>query len=221
MYPKKFKRKYKVLLKKSVKVYRRSFFARKIVKSTLFPIFILLFGLFLFTLPLFVKLAGSIESAFYIRNKTVTQEFDHGPIHSGFKKLTVNEVVGDYPVRLVIPQLKIDLIVKPSRVVNGYWEIHDDSANFGVGSSVPEEIGNTVIFAHAKYNQFGSLRKIKKDYEVSVQTKNGIWHSYKVVEKKEVKPHEVKVVGETEDKTLTLYTCSGFADSKRLIVVAK
>lgn len=134
---------------------------------------------------------------------------------------TISEVIGDYPVRIIIPQLKIDLAIEPSKVVDGFWEIHNDVANFGVGSSLPDENGNTVIFAHAKKKQFGPLRAIKKDYEISVQTKNGLWYTYKVVEKKEVRPYNVEVIAPTQDKTLTLFTCSGFADSKRLIVVAK
>ena len=47
------------------------------------------------------------------------------------------------------------------------------------------------------------------------------WYSYEVVDIKEVYPNQTEVIEETDDETLTLYTCSGFADSKRLIVVAK
>lgn len=38
---------------------------------------------------------------------------------------------------------------------------------------------------------------------------------------KEVLPESVEVVAPTTDETLTLYTCTGFADQKRLIVTAK
>ena len=34
-------------------------------------------------------------------------------------------------------------------------------------------------------------------------------------------PNEVEVIAPTEDETLTLYTCSGFNDEKRLVVVGK
>lgn len=221
MFPKKSKRKFKQLLKKSVKRYRRSFFARKITTSTYFSLSLLFIGLSLLFLPYAIKLKSSAENALYLRNSVITNGFDNGPIYSSFDGITIHTIVGDYPVRIIIPALKVDLEVKPSRLINGYWEIHTDSANFGIGSALPDENGNTVIFAHAKNNQFGPLKKAKKDYEVSIQTKNGQWHTYKIVEKKEVKPHEVEVVGPTDVKTLTLYTCSGFADSKRLVVVAK
>lgn len=172
----------------------------------------LVLGLIIFFLPLLSKFAVSFETTLYARNNIITSQFTNHELA---------EVIGDYPVRIIIPQLKIDLEVKPSKVVDGIWEIHPNVANFGVGSSLPSENGNTVIFAHAKKKQFGPLRAVKKDYEVSIQTKNGLWYTYKVVEKKEVKPYDTEVIRPTSDKTLTLFTCSGFADSKRLIVIAK
>lgn len=135
--------------------------------------------------------------------------------------MNTSEVLGDYPIKLVIPSVKIDLIVKPSKVINGVWEIHEDSAGYGLGSALPGRKGNSVIFAHARKNFFLPLVKINKNDLISVQTKDGRWYSYVVVEKKEVNSTQVEVIAPTNDKTLTLFTCSGFIDSKRLIVVAK
>lgn len=131
-----------------------------------------------------------------------------------------NIAVDKLPTRILIPSLNIDLEVTPSKVVKGYWEISEKTASFGLGSTIPGEVGNTVIFAHARDGLFLPLRKIKKDVHVYLLTKYG-WYSYQVKDTKLVKPTEIEVIAPTSDEILTLYTCSGFADTKRLIVKAK
>ena len=110
--------------------------------------------------------------------------------------------------------------MKPAKVVKGKWEVFEDSAAFGLGSTEPGKAGNTVIFAHARKGLFLPLRDIKNSDKVYVMTKDK-WFAYEVKEIREVYPKQIEVIAPTTDETLTLYTCSGFADSKRLIVIAK
>lgn len=124
------------------------------------------------------------------------------------------------PLRILIPALAIDLPVKEARIINGYWEVFPDTAGFGSGSAYPDEAGNQVIFAHAREGLFLPLRKAKVEQMIYVIT-NEKWYSYKIEEVKEVLPSQTEVIGPTPDTILTLYTCSGYADSKRLIVKAK
>ncbi len=124
------------------------------------------------------------------------------------------------PVKISIPSLSIDIPVKEAKVVNGYWELFEDAAGWGVGSAYPGEVGNQVIFAHAREGLFLPLKKAKPDQKIIVFTKDK-WFEYKISEIKEVLPSQTEVIAPTTDETLTLYTCSGFSDSKRLIVVAK
>jgi sortase A len=123
-------------------------------------------------------------------------------------------------MRIVIPRLSIDLPIVEAPVMNGFWELSDTSASHGVGSANPGEIGNTVVFAHARTNLFGPLRDIKKDDLIYILTKDR-WFRYRVTETKFVTPQETSIISPTSEETLTLYTCSGFLDSKRLIVTAK
>jgi sortase A len=136
------------------------------------------------------------------------------------ESLTNHEGEGLAPVRILIPQRNIDLDVAPAKVVKGKWEVFDDKAGFGIGSAMPGTPGNTVIFAHAKKDQFLGLKDVKMADEILIFTKDG-WYSYKISEIKEVGPRDISVISQTSDSTLTLFTCSGFADTKRLIVVAK
>lgn len=146
--------------------------------------------------------------------------FDHGPIQANPKLYEGKFVTDLVPVRVIIPSLAIDVVVKPAKVINGKWEIFEDSASYGVGSANPGENGNIVVFAHARWGLFLPLRKITKGTKIYILTKKG-WYNYEVSETKEVKPIDVSVIQPTIDETITLYTCSGFADTKRLIVTGK
>jgi sortase A len=134
-----------------------------------------------------------------------------------FSKRNKEELI---PQRVLIPNLSLDVEVKPAKVVSGFWEVFEDKASFGLGSADPGETGNTVIFAHARKGLFLPLEKISKETKIYVLTSKG-WFSYKVSEIKKVSPNDISIIEPTQDETLTLYTCSGFADSQRLIVVAK
>lgn len=123
------------------------------------------------------------------------------------------------PVRIIIPGMGIDLQVKEAKIVKGYWEVFSDSAGFGEGSAYPDETGNTVIFAHARQGLFLPLREVKTGQEVIVLSKDK-WFNYRIADIREVFPSQTDSIEPTKDSVLTLYTCSGFADNKRLIVRA-
>jgi LPXTG-site transpeptidase (sortase) family protein len=124
------------------------------------------------------------------------------------------------PTRIIIPDLSIDIPTQRSEIVKGYWEVFEDKAGWGEGSGYPGETGNQVIFAHAREGLFIKLPDIKPGAKIYVTTENG-WYSYEVKEIKEVIPSDISVLAPTDDETLTLYTCSGYKDQKRLVVVAK
>lgn len=124
------------------------------------------------------------------------------------------------PVRVVIPDLDIDLEVQESKIVNGYWEVPEDKAAWGEGSGLPGMDGNQVIFAHSREELFSNLEDVEMNMRIYVLT-NDDWFVYEVTEIKEVYPNQTEVIAPSEDERLTLYTCSGYKDSKRLIVVSE
>ena len=124
------------------------------------------------------------------------------------------------PVKIIIPTLSINLDVKKANVVNGFWEVFSDLAAWGTGSGLPGKPGNQVIFAHAREGLFLPLKNVRVGMSIYILTDDN-WYGYNVKEIKEVYPNQTEVISPTNDETLTLYTCSGFQDSKRLIVIAK
>lgn len=124
------------------------------------------------------------------------------------------------PVRIIIPKIPVDLEVTPARIIGSKWETTNSGASYMMGSSVPSEKGNTVIYGHAKNEIFGGLKKVKTGDAIYVLTAEK-WYRYKVAEVRSVKPTDTEVIAPTTEKTLTLFTCTAFLDSKRLVVIAK
>jgi len=124
------------------------------------------------------------------------------------------------PTRIIIPSVSIDTSVKKALIIRGYWQVFPDSAAWGEQSGVPGQIGNQVIFAHKRSGLFLSLKDIAIGAKIYVLTDDKSY-SYEVKEIKDVKPNQIEVVAPTTDETLTLYTCSGENDKKRLIVIAR
>lgn len=154
-----------------------------------------------------------------VETRVASSSADLGPIQIDPSLLNLKEP-SQLPDRVVVPALNIDLSIIEAKVVNGYWELSETTASHGVGSANPGEKGNIVIFAHAREGLFLPLRNIKVGNTIYILTKDR-WYKYSVSETKEVAPNEIQVIAPTPDETLTLYTCSGFLDSKRLIVTAK
>ncbi len=134
--------------------------------------------------------------------------------------LTKKQKKGEVPQRIVIPSVGINLSIVPAKVVDGYWELSTTTASYGLGSGLPGEKGNTVIFAHAREGLFLPLQNVTIADKVIVTTKHHTF-TYKVTKITQVYPSDVSVISPTKDETITLFTCTGFMDAKRLIVIAK
>jgi LPXTG-site transpeptidase (sortase) family protein len=170
-----------------------------------FALLLIGIGLFLFVND--PKRVGEISSSFSTEPVKVAR----------FELVEVPEE--EKPKRILIPRLEIDLEVKESEIIGGYWEVFDTVAGWGKGSSPPGYIGNQVIFAHAREGLFEGLGEIELKETIYVLNESR-WYLYEVNEVKEVHPGQSEVIEQTEDERLTLYTCSGFRDQKRLVIVA-
>ncbi|MFS8160357.1 MAG: sortase, partial [Candidatus Roizmanbacteria bacterium] len=67
---------------------------------------------------------------------------------------------------------------------------------------------------------FGKLQNVEIGDVIIIKTHEGKTYSYKVGKKFAVTPDHIEVVKDTPEEVLTLFTCTGFADSKRLIIQA-
>ena len=151
--------------------------------------------------------------------QSLNSSFENEPVTlRGFNNQSLAEE--NIPRRVIIPRLSLDLGIKKATVINGYWEVFEGVAGWGEGSGVPGTVGNQVVFAHAREGMFLPLRDVKDGEIIYILTGDG-WYAYRVTEIKEVYPNQIEVIEQTSDETLTLYTCSGFRDSMRLVVTSK
>ena len=124
------------------------------------------------------------------------------------------------PVRVSIGRLKLDLPIMPAGIVDGKWEENDSGVSYWSQSPVPGEVGNSVLYAHNWPNLFGSLKKLKVGDEIKVTLSNGEEKIFIVKETYSVTSDQSHILNQTVDTRLTLYTCDGFLDLERFVVIA-
>ncbi len=112
------------------------------------------------------------------------------------------------------------LPVDEGRKINGVWTIADDAANHVAQSALPGDAGNIIIYGHNTRKIFGRLIEKKPGDYVSVTTADGKLHQYRIFQTFTVSPSRTDLLSPTTGETLTLYTCTGFLDSKRFVVRA-
>ena len=131
---------------------------------------------------------------------------------------------------LVIPKIGVDSPVA--------WDVSDentlDALEKGVahyqGTALPGEIGNVFITGHSSYylwaggsykQIFALLDKLEAGDRIYVNYQNQVF-AYEVTGKKVVKPEDLSVLDQGDQKTLTLMTCVPVGTNlNRLIVSAK
>lgn len=129
--------------------------------------------------------------------------------------------MGELPIQITIPSLKVDIPVEPAEIKSGVWEISYKNATFLNSSSRPGGGGNVVIYGHNKKAIFGSLPFISIGEKIFIKTNDNTIYTYKVISKETVMPDRVDLIYPTDEEILTLFTCTGPFDSQRVVVKAK
>lgn len=125
-----------------------------------------------------------------------------------------------YPVRITIRDVDIDLAIFPAEIRNNEWDTTTYGASYLKISALPGDMGNSVMYGHNWNNIFGNLTKLKKGQEIDILMNDNTQRLFKVVSTSVLSPDQSSVLDQTNDKRLTLYTCTGFLDKKRFVVTA-
>ncbi len=123
----------------------------------------------------------------------------------------------DIPSNIKIPKLNLDLAISPSVVEGNNWEVFDDRVAWLSSSAHPGK-GNMILYAHDRKGLFSDLYKLRRGDDINIYEDS--WMSYKVTEIRRVKPNDVNSILSDRNR-LTLYTCEGSFDQKRLVVYAE
>lgn len=131
-----------------------------------------------------------------------------------------SEAQSQMPVRITIPAIGIDLPVIPAKIQNNVWQTTPAGVSYLTSSPIPGDLGNSILYGHNWTNLLGSLPRTKVGDSITVYFVNGKSKSFIVVGTAAVSPSQYSVLYSTGDEKLTIYTCSGFFDSKRFVVTA-
>lgn len=175
-------------------------------------IIVIALGIYLIIMPLLP------EMSYWIKLKTgkISNEIAYSD----------NNQPGTKPIpqdnRLVIPQMGLDTSINEGK--------YSDTLKKGVWrrpqTSTPDKGGNTVIVGHRfTYSDgpaiFYHLDKLKVGDQFAVFWQ-GKKYLYQAQEVRVVEPHQTEIEQNTDEPTLTLYTCTPMWTSKqRLVVIAK
>jgi LPXTG-site transpeptidase (sortase) family protein len=121
------------------------------------------------------------------------------------------------PVSLKIQSAGIEVPILSSHKI---WEERAKSAVYFSKTPLPGKQGNSVIYGHNWPNLLGNLNKAKKGDLVEVYFNDGSTEKFKIIQKVNVSADQTHILNQTKDSRITIYTCSGILDTKRLVVVA-
>lgn len=126
------------------------------------------------------------------------------------------------PVRLRIPVMFLDSPVREVKVNMGVWQVAPMDVGHHIGTANPGEVGNMVLAAHRDINSalFRELDRLQPGDEVFVSNSLREYR-YVVTDSFVVNPDQTEVMAPTNDKRVTLITCTPIGlDTQRLIVTA-
>ena len=128
---------------------------------------------------------------------------------------------GIIPTYIKMYPLGVDIKIKEAMIIKGVWQVYPDAISHLSSSARVGEKGNIIMYGHNKDNVLGPIRWAKEGATIELYDGSKTKYLYKVVKTDTVEPDNLSYVLPTSEETLTLYTCVGFLDSKRFIVVAK
>ena len=153
--------------------------------------------------------------------------FQHySPYRLPFTSYTTTPAIACYlkdenpPKTLRIKALHIELPIIPSKIEKKEWETTSEGVSYLASSPLPGATGNSILYGHNWTNLLGNLEKAKSGQVIEIEFKNGEKKHFLIQRLATVWPDQKSVLYPSEDKRITLYTCTGFLDSKRFVVVA-
>lgn len=128
---------------------------------------------------------------------------------------------GVKPIHIKAYPVGVDVSIKEGVIKNGVWAIYPDQAIYLLGSAGLGDLGNTIIYGHNKNDVLGPIRWAKLGSKIELLGSDNKIYQYQITKIDVVDPNNLKYIQPTDDERLTLYTCTGFWDSKRFIAVAE
>lgn len=124
------------------------------------------------------------------------------------------------PIGIRIPSLSISLPIFPANVQNTSWPTTDKGVSYVVSSPFPGDKGNSILYGHNWPNLLGKLPQLNPGDTIEIIGKKNTIIPFTVIYTATVDPSNASILAPSDDRRITLYTCTGFLDTKRFVVVA-
>ena len=124
------------------------------------------------------------------------------------------------PTHIVIANTTMNYPIVETVIQHGVWQISDDGASHLAISANPGENGTIIIYGHNTLARFGSLPYVSIGQHISLTTADNKTHEYVIQKTQVVDPNDTKILTSQKGEVLLLYTCYGFADLQRFVVLA-
>ncbi|MBI2611522.1 sortase [Candidatus Gottesmanbacteria bacterium] len=124
------------------------------------------------------------------------------------------------PKRITIKKLGIDLPIYPATLAKGQWEASTEGVSYLSSSVIPGEVGNSILYGHNWTNLLGNLPNARPGQEIVIEFDDRSIKKFTIKYTTVVSPTDFQILDPSNDVRLTLYTCTGFFDSKRFVIVA-
>lgn len=147
-------------------------------------------------------------------------DFDQKTVESQIQQTQALEE-NSKPVKIYIPKLERTLDISDGYVKNNRWKVATSGVSYLTTSGQIGKVGNAVIYGHNTAGILGELWRVQNGDFIEVTDQGGRVYKYEIFERKEIKSSEVDILNQTGDTRLTVYTCSGFLDSARFVIVGK
>lgn len=169
------------------------------------------------TLCLLVSFASLAISGFLLLRR-----FSIFPIDPQFTPQVHAEVMPTevLPIELVIPDQRIDLPIIPAKLQDQEWQLSNQGVSLLQTALPAQKPRGHIIYGHNWRSLLGELHQVKIGGKINLIYGNGNIDQYTVQSIMTVDPKRLDVLDLAKDGTLLLYTCTGFLDSQRLVVLA-
>lgn len=130
------------------------------------------------------------------------------------------------PAGITIESIDLKLPIIPTGRQGGIknvalsWETTSEGVSYLSSSPRPGEPGNSILYGHNWGSILGNLYKVRPGQVIEIYYSDGTVRSFEVASVEEVTPDDTSVLEASEEPRITLYTCSGLLDEKRLVVSA-
>lgn len=125
-----------------------------------------------------------------------------------------------YPQEIIINSIHIDLPIYSAQIINNNWETTTEGVSYLTGSPIPGDKGNSILYGHNWESLLGRLPNLKPGQIIEIVFSDKSKKKFLVKYTTIVTPDNVSILAAATDKRITIYTCTGFMDTKRFVAVA-